>query len=58
MECNGISRILGRRPSLREIVGLGLVLVFGLRLVKEHAIAHRDACSLSSLKVRGALDIS
>ena len=44
------------RPSLREIVGLGLF--FGLRPVKEHAIMHRDACSLSFLKVRGTLDIS
>ena len=45
-----------RRLSLREIAGL--VLFFGLRPVKEHVIAHRDACILSSLKVRGTLDIS
>ena len=44
------------RLSLREIVGLGLF--FGLRPVKEHVIVHRDVCSLSSLKVRGTLDIS
>ena len=45
-----------RRPSLREITGLGLF--FGLRPEKEHTIMHRDACSLSSFKVRGILDIS
>ena len=44
------------RSSLREIVGLGLF--FGLRPLKECAIAHRDACSLSSIKVRGTLYIS
>ena len=44
------------RPSLREIAGLGLF--FGLRPVKEHAIVHKDVCSLSSLKVRGTLNIS
>ena len=48
------SRVL--RPSLREIIGL--VLFFDFRLVKEHAIVHRDVCGLSSLKVRGILDIS
>ena len=45
-----------QRPSLRKIACLGLF--FDLRPMKEHAIAHRDACSLSSLKVRGTLDIS
>ena len=45
-----------RRTSLREITGLGLF--FGLKSIKEHAITHRDACSLSSLIVRSILDIS
>ena len=45
-----------RRPSLKEITGLGLF--FGLRPMKEHAIMHRDLCSLSSLMVRGILEIS
>ena len=45
-----------RRPSLREITGLDLF--FSLRPVKEHANTHRDACSLSSLKVKAMLDIS
>ena len=45
-----------QRPSLREISGLGLF--FDLRSVKEHAITHRDAYSLSSLMVKGILDIS
>ena len=45
-----------RRPSLREIACLGLF--FGLRPMKEHAIAHRDACTLLSLKVRNTLGIS
>ena len=31
-----------RRPSLKEITGLGLF--FGLRPMKEHAIMHRDLC--------------
>ena len=45
-----------RRPSLREIVALSLF--FDLRPMKEQVIAHRDACSLSFLKVRGILNIS
>ena len=45
-----------RRPSLREIADLGMF--FGLRSMKEQVIAYRDVCSLSSLKVRGTLDIS
>ena len=48
------SRDLG--PSLRGKVGLGLFM--GLVVIKEHAIMHRDVCSLSSLKERGTLDIS
>ena len=48
------SRDLG--PSLRDKVGLGLFM--GLVFIKEHAIMHRDVCSLSSLKERGTLDIS
>ena len=47
----GIVEYQVQRPSLREIVGLGLF--FGLRPLNEHVIAYRDACSLSSLKVRG-----
>ena len=45
-----------RRPSLREIIGLGLF--FNLRLVKEHAIVYMDAFSISSLRVGGILYIS
>ena len=52
----GLVESWDQRPSLREITGLGLF--FGLRFVKEHVIAYKDACSLSSLKVRGTLDIS
>ena len=51
MECHGI-----QRPSLGEIIGLGLL--FGLRPMKEHAIAYRDACGPSSLKVRGTLSVT
>ena len=43
------------KPSLRDKVGLGLFM--GLRLMKEQAITHRGACSLSSLKKRATLDI-
>ena len=45
-----------RKPLLKEIADLGLF--FGLRPMKEHVILYRNACSLSSLKVRGTLDIS
>ena len=45
-----------QKPLLRDKVGLGLFM--GLRAMREHAIRHRDACSLSSLKERGTLDIS
>ena len=55
MECHEISRILGSKALTKIDSKLGLI--FGLRLMKEHFIAHRDACSLSSLKVRGTLDI-
>ena len=50
----GESRV--RRTSLRASTGLGLFM--GLRPMKEHAIMHKDACSLSSLKEMGTLDIS
>ena len=46
----------GQKPSLRERVGLGLFM--GLRPMREHTITHREACSLSSLKESGILDIS
>ena len=57
-------RVPGSRFGLR--VGSGtaaravtsLSLFFGLRMMKEHAIMHRDACSLLSFMVRGILDIS
>ena len=51
----GLVKSWVQRPPLREIAGLGLF--FGLRLVKEHDIVHRDVYSLSSLKVRGTLEI-
>ena len=56
--CQRDPRVLGRHknPSLRDKIGLGLFM--GLRPMREHAITHRDACSLSSLKERGTLDIS
>ena len=56
MECHGTSRILGSKALTKRDACMGLF--FDLRLVKEHVIAHRDACSLSSLKVRGTFDIS
>ena len=43
-------------PSLRESAGLGSFV--GLRPMRKHAITHRDACSLSSLKGKGTLNIS
>ena len=51
MECHGISRIPGSKALTWRDDRLGLV--FRLRVVKEHVITHRDACSLSSLMVRG-----
>ena len=44
-----------QRPLLRDSTGLGLFM--GLRPIREHAITHKDACSLSSLIERGTLDI-
>ena len=55
MECHGISGILGTKTLTKKDSRPGLVLDF--RSVKEHAIVHKDACSLSSLKVRGILNI-
>ena len=52
----GLVEFYVQRPSLREIIGLGLF--FSLRSVKERSITHRDVCSLSSLMVRGILVIS
>ena len=56
MECHGISGITGLKALLRESVGLCLFM--GLRPTREHAITHRDVCSLSSLNERDTLDIS
>ena len=56
MECHEISGIMGHSPLLREIAGLGLFL--GLRPIRKHTLTHKDACSLSFLKVRGTLDNS
>ena len=44
-----------QKPSLRDKVGLGLFIA--LRAMREYAITHRDACSLSSLKEMGTLGI-
>ena len=56
MECHGISGIMRSKAFTRDKVGLGLFI--GLRPMREHAITHRDGCSLSSLKEKGTLDIS
>ena len=40
-----------QKPLLRDKVGL--ILFMDLRLIREHTIMHRDACSLSSLKEMG-----
>ena len=45
-----------QKPLQRGKVSLGLFT--GLRAITKHAIMHRDACSLSSLKERKTLDIS
>ena len=45
-----------RRSSLRESADLGLFMA--LRPMREHAIMHRNTCSLSSLIESGTLDIS
>ena len=55
MECYGISRMSGLKSLTYRDNRLGLVL--WLNVVKEHAIMQRDACSLSSLMVRGILVI-
>ena len=44
-----------QKPLLRESAILGLFM--GLMHMREHTITHRDACSLSSLKEKGTLDI-
>ena len=49
MECHGISRILGSKALTKKDKRPELVL--WLKVVKEHAIMHRDVCSLSSLIV-------
>ena len=56
MECHRISRILGSKVLTKRDNKLGFVL--WLKVVKEHVIMHRDACGLSSIMVRGILDIS
>ena len=55
MECQGIVESRDQELSLRDKVSLGLFM--SLRPIREHAITNRDACSLSSLKERGTLDI-
>ena len=45
-----------QKSSLRDKVGLGFFM--GLKPTREHAIRHKDICSLSSFKERGTLDIS
>ena len=44
-----------QRPLLREKADLGFF--FGLWPMREHTIKHGDACTLSSLKERGTIDI-
>ena len=58
MEWNviGLVESQDQKPSLRDIVGLGLFM--GLRHMRIHVITHRDACNLSSVKEMGTLDIS
>ena len=58
MEWNvmGLVESQDQEPSLRDTKGLGLFM--GLRAIREHAITHRDMCSLSSLKEKCILDIS
>ena len=58
MEWNvtGLVESRDQKPSLRDKVGLSLFM--GLRAMREHAIMHRDAYCLSSLKEKGTLDIS
>ena len=52
MEFHKISGILGSKAlTKRECMPMGLLI--GLRPMREHAIMHKDACSLSSLKERG-----
>ena len=51
----GLVESRDQKPSLRYKAGLGLSM--GLRPMREHAKTHKDACSLSSLKKRGPLDI-
>ena len=52
----GLVESWGQKPSLRDKAGLGLLI--SLRPMREHTIAHKDVCSLSSLIERGTLDIS
>ena len=52
----GLVKPQDQKPSLRDKVGLGLFM--GLRPMREHTITYRDACSLSSLREMGFLDIS
>ena len=52
----GLVESQDQKPSLRNKVGLSLFM--GLRPMRKHVITHGDACSLSSLKERGTLDIS
>ena len=56
MECKGLVESQDQKPSLKDKVGLGMFM--GLRAIREHAITHIDACSLSSIKDRSTLDIS
>ena len=55
MECHEISRIASSNALTYRDNKLGLVLQ--LKVMKEHAIMHRDTFILSSLMVRGTLDI-
>ena len=45
-----------QKSSLRDKAGL--VLVTGIRPMREHVISYKDECNLSSLRERGILDIS
>ena len=56
MKCRRISGIPRSKALTNDKAGL--VLFIGLRPMREHAIMHKDVCSLSSLIERGTLDIS
>ena len=52
----GLVESWDQKPLLGDKVGLGLFM--SLRHMRIHAIMHKDACSLSSCRERGFLDIS